>query len=156
MRKSAFMGKLLDGLSAVIGATLILGLITSPVAWAEDEKTDTSSEIADLDQDSDELTPGLKSDSDDKREELEKKYGKDGHLSVPPMVVRPLNNTDSSTAGIIVDPTINSPIDISKARFTKMTPAERFIQVSQIGLLVMALGAVVLTLVAVSRAIARK
>jgi hypothetical protein len=84
------------------------------------------------------------------------KYGKQGHLSVPPLVVRPMNNTEGSASGIIVDPTRNSPIDISKARFTKMTPAERFIQFSQIGLLVMALGAVVLTLVAVSRAIRRK
>jgi hypothetical protein len=151
MRKSAFAASRIAGIT---GATLILGLISSPIAWAEDEKPQTST--VEIDDGSSGLNPGQKSGSGDKRQELEEKYGKQGHLSVPPLVVRPMNNTEGSASGIIVDPTRNSPIDISKARFTKMTPAERFIQFSQIGLLVMALGAVVLTLVAVSRAIRRK
>jgi hypothetical protein len=154
MRKSAFLASRIAGIGALTGATLLLGLISSPMAWAEDEKSDTST--IEIEDDSSGLNPGQKSDSDDKRQELEEKYGKQGHLSVPPLVVRPMNNTEGSASGIIVDPTRNSPIDISKARFTKMTPAERFIQFSQIGLFVMALGAVVLTLVAVSRAIRRK
>jgi hypothetical protein len=154
MRKSAFLANRIAGIGAITGATLILVLISNPIAWAEDEKSATST--VEIESDLSELSPIEKSGSEDKREELEKKYGKQGHLSVPPLVVRPMNNSDGSALGIIVDPTRNSPIDISKARFTKMTPAERFIQVSQIGLLVMALGSIVLILVAVSRAIRRK
>ena len=154
MRKSAFSATRIAVIGAITGATLMLSLIVSPIAWAEDEKPDSST--VEKEESSDAINTGEKSESEDKREELEKKYGKEGHLSVPPLVVRPMNNTDGSALVIIVDPTRNSPIDISKARFTKMTPAERFIQFSQIGLLLMALGAVALILVAVSRAIRRK
>lgn len=155
MRKSAFMANLWGLVAAMIGATLILGLISSPKAWAEDEKAEVTSSVEEMVEQS-ELNPGQKSRSDDKRRELEEKYGKEGHLSVPPLVVRPMGNTGNSASVIFVNPTKNTPIDISKARFTKMTPAERFIQFSQIGLLIMGLGAIVLTLVAVSRAIRRK
>jgi len=154
MRNSAFTASRIAGFSAITGATLSLVLIFSPMALAVDEQPETTT--VEMEDDSRVMNSELKSPSENKRQELEKKYGKQGHLSVPPLVVRPMNNTDSSASGIIVDPTRNSPIDISKARFTKMTPAERFIQFSQIGLLVMALGAIVLTLVAVSRAIRRK
>lgn len=154
MRNSAFTARRIVGFSAITCATLSLVLISSPIAWAVDEQAET--QTVEIEDGSRVVNSELKSPSEDKRQELERKYGKQGHLSVPHLVVRPMNNTDRSASAIVVDSTRNSPIDISKARFTKMTPAERFIQFSQVGLLVMALGALLLTLVAVSRAIRRK
>lgn len=96
--------------------------------------------------------------SEKKSEELEGMYGKNGHFSVPPLVLRPVNSgeTHSSVNTTMVDPRKNTPIEISNARFTKRTPAEVFIQAAQIGMYAMAIGAIVLGLVAGSRAIRRR
>ena len=164
-----------------------------------------------------------------KRRELEQKYGKEGRLSLPPLVIRPKRDTDdvsegsafeveeddaengevisgttnkatagsattgsatngtsdqSSSAssesvakasagfiavnpaakgsvvevksGTMVNPQQNTAIDLSTVNFTKKTPADVFIQAAQVGLYAMAAGALVLSLVAASRAIRRK
>jgi hypothetical protein len=58
--------------------------------------------------------------------------------------------------GTAVYPERNVPIDISNVKFTRKTPADVFIQASQVGLSVMAAGALVLSAIAASRAIRRK
>ena len=160
-----------------------------------------------------------------KRRELEQKYGKEGHLSLPPLVIRPKRDTDDvaegsalrfgddddegmnvtpnsgaasagtgaasagtsgdsssgstqtagkASAGFIavnpaangsgvtvksgtmVNPQQNTAIDLSNVKITKKTPADVFIQAAQVGLYAMAAGALVLSVIAASRAIRRK
>jgi hypothetical protein len=194
------------------------GLIISTPAYAEDEDDEGTSEVM---QSPAPEKPRHK-EGEEKRKELEEKYGKQGRLSVPPLVIRPKRDTDdleveeaaededeedenspivapdasvtgagagveggqpagdatgslgiASTnfiainpmtaadglaggTGRAVNPQQNTPIDISRVRFTKKTPAEVFIQASQVGLYAMAAGAIVLGLIAASRAIRRK
>jgi hypothetical protein len=196
------------------------GLIMSTPAYAEDEDDEGTSEVM---QSPAPEKPRHKK-GEEKRKELEEKYGKQGRLSVPPLVIRPKRDNDdleveesaddededeedenspivapdasvtgagagvegiqpagdatgslgiASTnfiainpmtaadgiaggTGRAVNPQQNTPIDISRVRFTKKTPAEVFIQASQVGLYAMAAGAIVLGLIAASRAIRRK
>ena len=177
MRKSAPAAFLLSGV-------LVFGMVLlATPAKAEDEKGEAAStELS--------LTPKTGDDEGvgnkhPKRVELEQKYGKEGRLSLPPLVIRPKRDTDDQAltssatlgkasagfvainpaakdldtqlrTGTLVDPTQNTAIDISKVRITKRTPADVFIQAAQIGLYVMAAGALLLSALAVSRAMRRK
>lgn len=66
------------------------------------------------------------------------------------------NSVVTPKAGTMVDPKQNAPIDISKAQFTKKTPADMFLQAAQAGLYAMGVGAIVLALIAATRSIRRK
>jgi hypothetical protein len=228
MRKSA------PGALLAAGFLIFSGLISAAPAHADDEEDDSTSEVVELG-DNGKVETHLprppKPAGELKRKELEEKYGKQGKLSVPPLVIRPMRDTDdvyeeiededdtdsdsattstgssSSTAveskvsgagakvvggqtsgtvagsvgaasarfiavnpvsasgagiagdastGRQVNPERNTAIDISNVNFTRKTPADAFIQASQVGLYAMAVGAVVLALVAASRAIRRK
>ena len=213
MRKSAPVAFLLTGF-LVFGA-----LAFSAPAHADDDEDDETSEVV--------QSPSPKEPKhekgEEKRKELEEKYGKQGRLSVPPLVIRPKRDSDdlegeesseveddedgqSTQSGIpdapvtgaganvlggqtpsdtpsslgiastnfiainpmtaadgaaggtgrAVNPQQNTPIDISNVKFTRKTPAEVFIQASQVGLYAMAAGAIVLGLITASRAIRRK
>jgi hypothetical protein len=89
------------------------------------------------------------------------------------MVIRPIQEDPVGAAFIAVNPALkgaatggvigspvyperNVPIDISNVKFTRKTPADVFIQASQVGLYVMAAGALALSAIAASRAIRRK
>ena len=166
MRKSAPAAFLLSGV-LVFG-----GLFLSTPAQADDEDDEVSN--------SEQV-----SKHHAKRVELELKYGKEGRLSLPPVVIRLKRDTDdqflssdvmAGTAsagfvainpaakdldlqlrtGTLVDPRQNTAIDISKVKITKKTPADVFIQAAQVGLYAMAAGALVLSVLAASRAIRRK
>lgn len=210
MRKSVPVAFLLSGF-------LIFGAFAfSTPAYAEDGEDEETSEVVQIP--SPEQPKHKK--GDEKRKELEEKYGKQGRLSVPPLVIRPKRDNDDLEAeesaeveedeqessqgltpdaplggakvqggqttaetpgslgiastnfiainpmtaadgaaggtGRAVNPQQNTPIDISNVRFTRKTPAEVFIQASQVGLYAMAAGAIVLGLIAASRAIRRK
>lgn len=217
MRKSAPVAFLLAGF-LVFG-----GLFTASPAFAEDdENEDSTSEVIEVDSPPTvhlpKPAPGLnqapKPESEKKRKELKEKYGKKDRLALPPLVIRPIRDTDDleaeedqddeedstiagstvrqtpapdsannagvsgsvgiASAGFIainpvsasnagnaasgraVNPEQSNPIDISQIKFSRKTPAEVFIQASQVGLYAMAVGAVALGLVAASRAIRRK
>ena len=216
MRKSAPVAFLLSGF-------LVFGAVAfSAPAYADDDEDEETSEVVESPSP---LQPKHKK-GEEKRKELEEKYGKQGRLSVPPLIIRPKRDSDDlegvessevedededeeaqstqsvtpdapvtgagakvlggqsaadspSSLGIAstnfiainpmtaadgaaggtgraVNPQQNTPIDISKVRFTRKTPAEVFIQASQVGLYAMAAGAIVLGLIAASRAIRRK
>ena len=66
------------------------------------------------------------------------------------------NSVVTPKAGTMVDPKLNAPIDISKAQFTKKTPADMFLQAAQVGLYAMGVGAIALALIAATRSIRRK
>ena len=66
------------------------------------------------------------------------------------------NSVVTPKPGTMVDPKLNAPIDISKAQFTKKTPADMFLQAAQVGLYAMGVGAIVLALIAATRSIRRK
>lgn len=215
MRKSAPVAFLLAGF-LVFG-----GLFTASPAFAEDDENDDStSEVVEVDSPPTVHPPkpshAPKPEGEKKRKELEEKYGKKDRLALPPLVIRPIRDTDDleaeadeddedeedssvagssvrqtpapqnpmvsevsgsvgiASAGFIainpvsasnagnaasgraVNPEQSNPIDISQVKFSRKTPAEVFIQASQVGLYAMAVGAVALGLVAASRAIRRK
>jgi hypothetical protein len=177
MRKSAPAAFLLSG------ALVFGGLFLATPAQADDDEDEVSNS---------EVNPGSErggseevSEQHPKRVELELKYGKEGRLSLPPILIRPKREADdqflisevmAGTAsagfvainpaakdldlqlrtGTLVDPSRNTAIDISKVKITKRTPADVFIQAAQVGLYAMAAGALVLTVLAASRAIRRK
>ncbi|MEN9955452.1 MAG: hypothetical protein RLY34_259 [Actinomycetota bacterium] len=217
MRKSAPVAFLLAWF-LVLG-----GLLTSTPAYAEDDEDEAeTSEVVESPQGPQPLKLRHK-EGDEKRKELEEKYGKRGKLAVPPLVIRPQRDTDdlegeeggeveedeqegsigfqapdapvngagakvsggqpsgevsgtlskASTSfiainpmtaaegnaggtGRAVNPQQNIPIDISQVRFNRKSPAEVFIQASQVGLYAMAAGAIILGLFTASRAIRRK
>jgi hypothetical protein len=108
-----------------------------------------------------------------RHEEIEQKFGKQGKLAFPPIVIRPMRDASVGSDFVAVNPALtqegvaeasgtavyperNVPIDISNVKFTRRTPADVFIQASQVGLFVMAGGALVLSAIAASRAIRRK
>ena len=142
--------------------------ISSTPAFAEDEDDATSS-VQEVEQDQrPEHSPKNK-----RHEEIEQKFGKQGRLAFPPMVIRPMREATAGTDFVAVNPALkeaglavangtavyperNVPIDISNVKFTRKTPADVFIQASQVGLYVMAGGALVLSAIAASRAIRRK
>jgi hypothetical protein len=205
------------------GFLVLGGLLTSTPAYAEDDEDEAeTSEVVESPQGPQPLKLRHK-EGDEKRKELEEKYGKRGKLAVPPLVIRPQRDTDdldgdeddeaeedeqegstgfqapdapvngagakvsggqpsgevsgtlskASTSfiainpmtaaegnaggtGRAVNPQQNIPIDISQVRFNRKSPAEVFIQASQVGLYAMAAGAIILGLFTASRAIRRK
>ena len=240
------MRKLAPAAFLVSGIIVFAGLFIAAPAQADDEDQAPSSDVL--------VSPKPHEPKPDKsgvpmpkpskephikRDELEQKYGKQGRLSLPPLVIRPKRDTDevdevtqadldvtkpvkaptklpnkasagsSSTvdktgaasagsatapagsgstsdpsasdsgvskasagfiainpaaknsvvtpkAGTMVDPKQNAPIDISKAQFTKTTPADMFLQAAQVGLYAMGVGAIFLSLIAATRSIRRK
>ena len=224
MRKTAPAAFFISGFM-VFGALFV----ASP-AHADDDDEEGTSEVT---QSPAPLRP-IHKEGDEKRKQLREKYGKQGKLSLPPLVIRPKrdtddlegeegdeededeveneqpaivsqdSNTDAAVAadskvtgagvkvaatqptsqntqnlgvastnfiainpmtaaeglaggtGRAVNPHQNIPIDISTVRLTRKTPAEVFIQASQVGLFAMAAGALVLGVIAASRAIRRK
>ncbi len=213
MRKSAPVAFLLAGF------LVLAGLFTASPAFADDEEDeDSTSEVVEVDTPLTVHPPkpshAPKPEGEKKRKELEEKYGKKDRLALPPLVIRPIRDTDDleaeadeddeddstvagstvhqtpapdstaaagvsgsvgiASAGFIainpvsasnagnaasgraVNPEQSNPIDISQVKFSRKTPAEVFIQASQVGLYAMAVGAVALGLVAASRAIRRK
>jgi len=120
-----------------------------------------------------------------KHQELEEKYGKEGHLTLPPLVIRPEgyvdisrvsliggagafvglpanpgpqigNRKDRPTETVIIDPEKNIAIDISSVSSARKTPADVFMESATTGLFAMGFGAVGLGVVAGTRAIRRR
>lgn len=165
MRKLTPAAFLLSGIF-VFGSLLVSSAMVSTPAFAEDENESTLQEI--------EPQQGpVNSPKNKRHEEIEQKFGKQGKLAFPPMVIRPMRETLSGSDFVAVNPALkqagtaeasgtavyperNVPIDISNVKFTRKTPADVFIQASQAGLYVMGAGALVLSAIAASRAIRRK
>jgi hypothetical protein len=167
MRKLTPAAFLLSGIF-VFGSLFVSSVISSTTAFADDEDEPTSSVQEVEPHQGPEHSPKNK-----RHEEIEQKFGKQGRLAFPPMVIRPMRETSlgsdfvavnpalkqagvSEASGTSVYPERNVPIDISNVKFTRKTPADVFIQASQVGLSVMAAGALVLSAIAASRAIRRK
>lgn len=165
MRKLTPAAFLLSGIF-VFGTVFVSSAMVSTPAFAEDENGSTLQEV--------EPHQGPEHSPKNKRhEEIEQKFGKQGRLAFPPMVIRPMREASAGTDFVAVNPALkeaglavangtavyperNVPIDISNVKFTRKTPADVFIQASQVGLSVMAAGALVLSAIAASRAIRRK
>ncbi len=188
---------------AATGLLIFGGLFSSAPAFAEDDDNDDkednkrSSQVApsptqqsaeDEDEDEDESQDSEENETVEtelKHQELEEKYGKDGHLSLPPLVIRPegyvdisrtsivggagafaglpynpkpLNGTqeDRPTETVIINPEKNIEIDISAVKRARKTPADVFIESATTGLFAMGFGAVGLGVVAGTRAIRRR
>lgn len=152
--------------SLVFGGLFVSSLIASSPAFADD---DDDSMVQELEQ---ELLPSH-SPKDKRHEEIEQKFGKQGRLAFPPMVIRPMRENLAGAGFVAINPALkgagvglvtgtavyperNVPIDISNVKLTRKTPAEVFIQASQFGLYLMAAVALALSAVAASRAIRRK
>ena len=230
------MRKLAPAAFLISGILVFGGLFIATPAQADDEDQAPTSDVIETPKVHE---PKPSKEPHIKRDELEQKYGKQGRLSLPPLVIRPKRDTDevsedswideddakpaknpnkspnklnsglatttdktgaasagsapapvrsgSSTdssgsdsgvskasagfiainpaaknsvvtpkAGTMVDPKLNAPIDISKAQFTKKTPADMFLQAAQVGLYAMGVGAIALALIAATRSIRRK
>jgi hypothetical protein len=165
MRKLTPAAFLLSGIF-VFGTVFVSSAMVSTPAFAEDDNESTLQEVEQ--EQRPEHSPKNK-----RHEEIEQKFGKQGRLAFPPMVIRPMREASAGTDFVAVNPALkeaglavangtavyperNVPIDISNVKFTRKTPADVFIQASQVGLSVMAAGALVLSAIAASRAIRRK
>ncbi len=147
-------------------------MFSSAPAFAEDDELENHSEEQ-------------SSETDLKHQELEEKYGKEGHLTLPPLVIRPEGYVDISrvsliggagafaglpanpgphigthkdrpTETVIIDPEKNIAIDISAVTSARKTPADVFMESATTGLFAMGFGAVGLGVVAGTRAIRRR
>ena len=166
MRKLTPAAFLLSGIF-VFGTVFVNSAMVSTPAFAEDENESTLQEV-------EPYQGPVNSPKNKRHEEIEQKFGKKGKLAFPPMVIRPMREASSGSDFVAVNPALkqagdiaeasgtavyperNVPIDISNVKFTRKTPADVFIQASQVGLYVMAAGALVLSAIAASRAIRRK
>lgn len=90
MRKSAPVAFL------AAGFLIFTGLISAAPAYADDEEDDSTSEVVEVGDNGKIEThlPHPPKPVEEKRKELEEKYGKQGRLSVPPLVIRPMRDTD--------------------------------------------------------------
>jgi hypothetical protein len=180
MRKLTPAAFLLSGIF-VFGSLFVSSAMFSTPAFAEDEDESTSL-VQEDDSSVQEVEQGERpehSPKDKRHEEIEQKFGKQGRLAFPPMVIRPLREASAGSDFVAVNPALkdagvsvsngtavsperavyperNVPIDISNVKLTRKTPADVFIQASQVGLYAMAGGALVLSAIAASRAIRRK
>lgn len=136
---------------AATGLLIFGGVFTSAPAFAEDDDFENH--------------PGDESSETElKHRELEEKYGKDGHLSLPPLVIRPEGfnklppgpNQNRPTETFMINPEKNIAIDISAVSPAKKTPADVFLESATTGLLAMGFGAVGLGILAGTRAIRRR
>ena len=186
---------------AATGLLIFGGVFSSAPAFAEDDDNEDNQDNKQTSQVSPSLKPQGADDEDDeesqesdinetvetelKHQELEEKYGKEGHLSLPPLVIRPegyidisrtsliggssafgglpqnlgpqnRNRQDRPTETVIIDPEKNVAIDISSVSSSRKTPADVFIESATTGLFAMGFGAVGLGVVAGSRAIRRR
>jgi hypothetical protein len=234
------MRKLAPAAFLISGILVFGGIFVATPAQADDEEDTSTTEVvsppkpqAPRPEHTDAPRPKPSKEPHIKRDELEQKYGKQGRLSLPPLVIRPKRDTDevtessaldvaddddssetattsttkidktgkasagsatagtngtgsssqssgsesgvskasagfiainpaaknslvTSKAGTLVNPKQNAPIDISKAQFSKKTPADMFLQAAQVGLYAMGVGAIALALIAATRSIRRK
>ena len=159
----------------VFGSLFVSSTFLSTPAYAEDDQNSTSlvQELDSSDQEIEQDQRPENSPKDKRHKEIEQKFGKRGRLAFPPMVIRPMREASAGAEFIAVNPALkdagvavpkgtavyperNVPIDLSKVKFTRKTPADVFIQASQVGLYVMGAVALVLSAIAASRAIRRK
>jgi hypothetical protein len=167
LKPAAFLA---SGILIFSGLFMSAFVISTP-AFAEDED-ETSSTTHEVEHEEDQEH----SHQDKKHQEIEQKFGKQGRLAFPPIVIRPMQESSVGASFVAVNPALQSsegaavgklkgtavypernvPIDISKVKFTRKTPADVFIQAAQVGLYAMAGGALVLSAIAASRAIRRK
>jgi hypothetical protein len=182
---------------AATGLLVFGGVFSSAPAFAEDdgnegqEDNKHSSQVApflkfqEAEDESEESEENEIVETELKHQELDKKYGKDGHLSLPPLVIRPEGFIDISgsikiggagtfvgltgnqtvpvgdqknrpTETVIIDPEKNIQIDISAVDRARKTPADVFIESATTGLFAMGFGAIGLGVVAGTRAIRRR
>ena len=186
---------------AATGLLIFGGVFGSAPAFAEDDDNEDNKRTSQVDpsfkpqeaEDSEEDEEGDSHESEVnetvetelKHQELEEKYGKEGHLSLPPLVIRPEGYIDISrtsliggagsfseflqspgpknttrkdrpTETVIIDPEKNIAIDISSVSSDRKTPADVFIESATTGLFAMGFGAVGLGVVAGTRAIRRR
>lgn len=167
---------------AATGLLVFGGVFSSAPAFAEDgeEESEQSSEV-----DTQEGSEEESSETELKHQELEEKYGEQGHLTLPPLVIRPEGYVDITRTALVgglssldlknfnpqqhagthknrptetmmIDPEKNIQIDISTVSSARKTPAEVFIESATTGLFAMGFGAVGLGVVAGTRAIRRR
>ena len=188
---------------AATGLLIFGGVFSSAPAFAEDddnedkEDSKRSSQVApsptqqaaegedEEENESQESEENETVETELKHQELEEKYGKEGHLSLPPLVIRPegyvdisrtsliggagtfagfppsprtLNGTQEGrpTETLMINPEKNIAIDISAVSSARKTPADVFIESATTGLFAMGFGAVGLGVVAGARAIRRR
>lgn len=171
---------------AATGLLVFGGVFSSAPAFAEDgeEEIQQSSEV-DTQEGSEEESEEQSSETELKHQELEEKYGEQGHLTLPPLVIRPEGYVDITRTALVeglssldlknfnpqpgkaahknrptetmmIDPEKNIQIDISTVSSARKTPAEVFIESATTGLFAMGFGAVGLGVVAGTRAIRRR
>lgn len=136
---------------AATGLLIFGGVFTSAPAFAEDEESENHSESE-------------SSETELKHQELEEKYGKEGHLTLPPLLIRPEgfrklhfgSSQDRPTETVMINPEKNIEIDISAVSPAKKTPTDVFLESATTGLFAMGFGAVGLGVVAGTRAIRRR
>mgnify|MGYP000184468696 CR=1 FL=1 len=95
------MRKLAPAAFLISGIIVFGGLFIATPAQADDEDESSSSQVdstprphAPHPEQSDSPRPRVSKEPHIKRNELEQKYGKDGRLSLPPLVIRPTRDTD--------------------------------------------------------------
>lgn len=136
---------------AATGLLIFGGVFTSAPAFAEDEEFENQIEEH-------------SSETELKHQELEEKYGKEGHLTLPPLLIRPHgfhkphsgSSEDRPTETLVINPEENVEIDISAVSPVKKTPTDVFLESATTGLFAMGFGAVGLGVVAGTRAIRRR
>lgn len=167
---------------ATTGLLIFGGVFSSAPAFAEDDEADAEYSI---EEETESIDEEESSETELKHQELEEKYGKEGHLSLPPLVIRPegfvdisrtalvggagsfvgLTSTPGRHAGahrdrltetVMINPEKNIAIDISAVSSARKTPADVFIESATTGLFAMGFGAVGLGVVAGARAIRRR
>ena len=187
---------------AATGLLIFGGVFTSAPAFAEDdekEDIEKSSQVESNSQDQqgddeeseEDSNKSQESELDESREtelkhqELEEKYGKDGHLTLPPLLIRPEGfvgpglsalvggagsflgfrpdpktpsgaTSERPTETVMINPEENIEIDISAVSPVKKTPTDVFLESATTGLFAMGFGAVGLGVVAGTRAIRRR
>ena len=171
MRKLSPAAFLASGAIIFSGLFMSTALVSNPAFAEEDDETSSTSQEVEQEEEDEEEEEN--SHQDKKHQEIEQKFGKEGKLTFPPIVIRPIQEASVGASFVAVNPALqgaevgdlkgtvvyperNVKIDISKVNFTRKTPADAFIQASQVGLYVMGAGALALSAIAVSRAIRRK
>ena len=85
------MRKLAPAAFLISGILVFGGLFVAAPAYADDEDQAPTSDVVETPK---EHEPKPSKEPHIKRDELEQKYGKQGRLSLPPLVIRPKRDTD--------------------------------------------------------------
>ena len=114
------MRKLAPAAFLVSGIIVFGGLFIAAPAHAEDDEQATSTDVLISPKPQDSHPPRLDKNGTSKlrpskephlkRDELEQKYGKEGRLSVPPLVIRPKRDTDEVSEDTQADIDLNQPV----------------------------------------------